>query len=318
MPLALAVALLAAALSSHARDVGAGVYARVEPQAPANTAPKVVAALEKSKLRYEKSSDGLWSITLKGTNVSSIAVSIRAMNDLVIVASIVQRKPVLSSDTLTTLLRASYGARFSKLAVDDDGDVVALTELPKDFTVAAFEAAVQEVATLADEAAGLLSAPGRADNVSVLPEVAPGKGATVPILRGVFEVSYDPAKWRIKPANVVGVTEFQHVSGDAGLKVISERIEVARDNFRNVVIENARALAPDIAVLSEIPRTVNGLKVVVIRYGGTTSGIKFTFYNQMYSDASGTVQLAGWTGTNLFDEYQRDFLELFAGFRKAR
>jgi len=28
------------------------------------------------------------------------------------------------------------------------------------------------------------------------------------------------------------------------------------------------------------------------------------------------VQLAGWTASNLFDEYQRDFQELFQGFRK--
>jgi hypothetical protein len=63
---------------------------------------------------------------------------------------------------------------------------------------------------------------------------------------------------------------------------------------------------------------VNGLRVLVLRYGVVRSGVSFTFYNQMYSDKSGLVQLAAWTPSNLFDEHRRDVLELLAGFRKVQ
>jgi hypothetical protein len=293
-----------------------------EPSAPAvrsepavELVAAVLVALEQSKFRYQKAGDGVWRVVFQGDNMDAVPVSIWAADQMVVVSATVKQSPTLTTSSLRALLQANYGADFAKLGLDEDGDLIALTELPADFSSTAFKEAVEQVALLADAAAALVvEAPASAP----LANVAAGRGATLPILRGAFELSYDPSKWRVKPSKEAGETELQHVSGDAGVKVISERIEVSRDAFRQVVVENAKALAPDVAVISETPRRINGLDVTLIRYRGTAMGIKVTFLNQMYSDPSGTIQLAAWTGTNLVDEYQRDFLELFAGLRKMR
>lgn len=299
-------------------DRQAGAVASPPPP-PSKLIPAVVAALEESKFRYQKASEGVWLITFAGDNSPELAVYIKPLGEMVVISSLVQKGSPSRGESLKALLQASYEANFAKLALEDDGDVFALTELPQDFTAAAFKAAIDAVASLADKAILLLGAARvPTAETETIPTVAAGRGATLPILRGAFELSYDPAKWRVKPSTEPGEAELMHVSGDAYLKVISERIEIAAASFRNVVLENAKPHAPDIAVVGETPRVVNGLEVVVLRYAGTTSGIKMTYYNQIFSDTNGTIQLAGYTGTNLFDEYQRDFLELFAGLRKVR
>ena len=109
---------------------------------------------------------------------------------------------------------------------------------------------------------------------------------------------------------------MNHASGDAYLRIITERVQIESDSLRDVALTNARNTAPDVQLDSETWRTENGLRTLLVKYTGRASGIRFTFLNQMYSDSNGTVQLAGWTGSNLFEEFRSDFLELFSGFRK--
>ena len=308
-----APAIVVAALSIGTSEVV--VFSQVK-AAPKMT-QEAVAALKASKFKYEKADDNSWWITFKGDTLPSVSVLVRALDHMVTVVATIREKPDLPPDSLRRLLRASYDANFSKLALDERGDLVALTELPKGFSISSFTSAVNEVAALADETAAMISAIDAPVSETV-PDVPAGKGASQSFLRGAFELSYDPTKWKMKPSQEPGETEFQHVSGDAAVKVIAERIEVPLDALRGVVVDNARELTPDIVVTSETKRTVNGLGVVLMRYGGTAKGVRFVFYNQMYSDASGNIQLAAWTGTNLFDEYQRDFLEFFAGLRKVK
>jgi hypothetical protein len=283
---------------------------------PSKLIPAVVAALEVSKLQYQKSGEGVWWISYKGDNLASVDVAVQAQEEMVVITSLVRKKASLSAEALEALLRANYDANLSKVALDAENDLMALTELPPDFTATSLKNAVVQVARLADDAAGLLSSRGSA--TVTVPAVPPGRGATLSLLRGAFELSYDPAKWKLKPTTEPTEIELQHVSGDAGVKVISERLEIPQQSLKGIVVENAKELAPDVTVVNETSRVVNGLDVVLLRYAGTASGIKFTFYNQMHSDTSGTIQLAAFTGTNLFDEYQRDFLELFAGLKKLR
>jgi hypothetical protein len=312
MHLVLAV-IVAATIAGPTRETATSSQAK-----PAsNTRTETVAALKAAKFTFEKADDSSWWITFKGDTLPSVNVLVRALDDMVTIVATVREKPELSPQALRMLLRASYDANFSKLALDDGGNLVVLTELPKGFSTSAFTLAVNEVAALADEGAALIAAPETRPS-ETLPDVPAAKGAAQTFLRGGYELTYDPTKWRLKPSTEPGETEFQHTSGDAAVKVIAERIEVPLDTLRQVVVENARDMAPDVVVQTETKRKVNGLEVVLMRYGGTAKGVKFVFYNQMYSDTSGTIQLAAWTATNLFDEYHRDFLEFFAGLRKVR
>ena len=282
-----------------------------------NTRQEAAAALKASKFNVQKEDDNSWWVSFKGDTLTSVDVFVRALDNMVAITATVREKPDLSPDTLRKLLRVSYEANFSKLALNEHGDVVALTELPKGFSTTAFTSAVHEVAALADETARMIAAPETRPS-EVVPDVPAGTGAAQTFLKGGFVLTYDPAKWKLKPSSEPGETEFQHRSGDAAVKVIAERIEIPRETLRDVVVENARELAADVVVHSETKRTVNNLDVLLMRYGGSAKGVKFVFYNQMYSDDSGTIQLAAWTGPNLFDEYRHDFLEFFAGLRKVK
>ncbi len=277
----------------------------------------VAEALEQTGLTYRKSSDAVWVVRFRSSSSTPIDVIVNAQRDLVVVFAVVARAPRLSAAQLRDLLKASYTANFAKLAIDGDGDLLSLSEIAlKGLTVQQLRTAIEEVANTGDAAADLVRAPGPAEER--IEDVPAGRGATLSLVHGAFELAYDPARWKPQPAEEPNIVQLVHASGDAYVKVIAERLEIDPDHLPDVALSNAKSATPDVKIVSASWRSVNGLRALVLRLEGTAGGVPFCFYNQMFSDGSGTVQLAGWTGANLFDEYRRDFLELFAGFRKLR
>jgi hypothetical protein len=291
------------------------LHGQTRGRADRETATIVRTALEQTGFTFRQSADAVWIVTCKSASSTLIDVIVNVQQDLVVVFAVVARSPRLSASQLRGLLKASYTANFAKLAIDHDGDLLSLTEIATSaFTADQLRTAIEEVANTGDAAADLVRAHLPAENG--IEDVPAGRGATMPLVRGAFELTYDPAKWKPQPIDEPNIVQLAHVSGDAYLKVIAERLEIDPGQLAEVALSNAKSTSPDVRIVTESWRTVNGLRTLVVRLDGTTSGIRFSFYNQMYSDASGTVQLAGWTGSNLFEEYRRDFLELFAGFRK--
>jgi len=293
------------------------VSAQTRSRAAEQAAASVAATLQQTGLTYRKSSDAVWVVTFKSSSSTPIDVIVNAQNELVIVFAVVARAPRLSAEQLRELLKASYSANFAKLAIDGDGDLLSLSEIAlKGLNVQQLRTTIEEVANTGDSAADLVRV--TAPEEERIEAVVAGRGATLPLVRGAFQLTYDPAKWKPQDSSESNVVQLVHASGDAYLKVIAERLEIDPTHLSDVAVTNARSASSDVKIITESWRTINGLRTLVLRLDGMTNGIRFTFYNQMYSDTSGTVQLAGWTGANLFDEYRRDFLELFAGFRKLR
>lgn len=293
------------------------VSAQPRSRAAEQAAASVAATLQQTGLTYRKSSDAVWVVTFKSSSGTPIDVIINAQNELVIVFAVVARAPRLSAEQLRDLLKASYSANFAKLAIDGDGDLLSLSEIAlKGLNVQQLRTTIEEVANTGDSAAGLVRV--TAPEEERIETVVAGRGATLPLVRGAFQLTYDPAKWKPQVSSEPNVVQLVHASGDAYLKVIAERLEIDPTHLSEVAVTNARSSSSDVKVITESWRTINGLRTLVLRLDGMTNGSRFTFYSQMYSDTSGTVQLAGWTGANLFDDYRRDFLELFAGLRKLR
>ncbi|HUF24627.1 MAG TPA: hypothetical protein VMN81_10900 [Vicinamibacterales bacterium] len=285
------------------------------PGAAPKLGQRALESLEQTKLRYEKEKEGIWLVTFEGRNLGSIPVYVIALDDMLVVSATVMRNAILTAETLRALLSASYEADFAKVAVDKNGHVVALTELGADFNTATLHRALEHVAELADTI-GPLVVGSESAAVPGAENVGPGDRASVPILRGAFELVYDPVKWREDKTGEH--VRLYHREGDAFVTIIDERIEISLDGLRDVAMQNARAAASDVTLLGESARQINGLPVRIIRYSATATGVRFTFLSQLYGDKSGSVQLAGVTGANLMQEYEPDFLELFAGFRRAR
>lgn len=130
-----------------------------------------------------------------------------------------------------------------------------------------------------------------------------------------FALWYDSKKWK-KPKeldNEDAEFELELLNGDGYAVVITERIEIDIENFKEIAVENARDAAPDIALENEENRMVNGRKIKFLQLGGSAMGIKLVYVGYYSSNESGTIQLICYTGKNLLKNYLKDFEDLMNG-----
>ena len=299
---------------------GTAVYAQPSPE----TAASVVRLLEGSGYRYAKLTASAWSITFTGKHKDSIQVLIIPdKTDLVLLAVIAERAKIdNNAAALRSLLKAN--AKLPEglsVMLDNDNDyIVQSRSLLKLLSAAEFKSALQAVAAAADDAYGGVTLAGPAGTTpsgSGTGAFSTPRGATqdVDLLNGRAVVSYDPAKWKETKSTDAGRRNFAHSSGDGYASIISERIEIPVEKLREIALSNARQVAPDVRIVEETKRRVNGTDVVLLRMEGTTTGIKFTYLGYYYGGTIGTIQVITWTGQNIFPEYRKDFEEFLNGFR---
>jgi hypothetical protein len=122
----------------------------------------------------------------------------------------------------------------------------------------------------------------------------------------------NPKEWNFSKNTVNESAEFQFQKKDEDLygMLISEKMQIPVETLKDIALENAKKAAPDIKVIKEEYRNVNGIKVLMMQLSGTMQGIKFVYYGYYYSNSNGTIQLVTYTGENLLDEYLDD-IELF-------
>ncbi len=125
----------------------------------------------------------------------------------------------------------------------------------------------------------------------------------------------NPKLWSFKKGGDNDNAEYtmQLRNGDLYAMIITEKIQVAIESFVTVALENGRKVAPDLKIVKEEYRMVNGLKVLFLQMNGTIDGIKFTYYGYYYSNANGSVQFVTYTSQKLFSSYQKDCENLLNG-----
>ena len=82
---------------------------------------------------------------------------------------------------------------------------------------------------------------------------------------------------------------------------------------REIALENAKAAAPDVKVLFEETRNINKKDVLCMKFNGTVRGIPLTYYGYYYGGKQGAIQLLSFTGTDLFEKYEKDMTDLLNG-----
>jgi hypothetical protein len=122
----------------------------------------------------------------------------------------------------------------------------------------------------------------------------------------------NPKTWTFSKGTEEDAFEFQFEkkSGDLYAMLITEKIQVPLDVLKGIALTNAKSVSPDIKVIKEEYRTINGIKVFAMQMSGTIQGMRITYYGYYYSNAKGTMQLLTYTGENLFNDYLVD-IELF-------
>ena len=130
----------------------------------------------------------------------------------------------------------------------------------------------------------------------------------------------DPTEWSFQKAadNPEAEYELQLKGEDLYGMIIAEKLEIPIENLKEIALENGREAAPDLQVIQEEYRTVNGQKVLFLQLNGTLQGIKFTYYGYYYSSPSGTVQFITYTSQGLLNSYIEDCEKILNGFVKVQ
>jgi len=126
----------------------------------------------------------------------------------------------------------------------------------------------------------------------------------------------NPQKWSFEKAPENEDVEFYFTRKGEDLygMLIAEKLEIPIESLRNIALQNAKNAAPDMRIIREEYRNVNGNNVLMMQMQGTVQGIKFTYYGYYYSSANGSVQFLTYTSQNLFEGYEGDMQELLNGF----
>jgi len=132
--------------------------------------------------------------------------------------------------------------------------------------------------------------------------------------KGPFGVWIDPQKWRQESSeeDPIKIT-FNHKTGDAYAMVISERIGLTTDTLKNAAVANAKKVMPDVKIVSEEKRVVNGKEVLCLKLTGTIQGMPFIYYGYYYGGSEGTLQVVTYTASNIFDDFKQDFDDFLNG-----
>ena len=119
-------------------------------------------------------------------------------------------------------------------------------------------------------------------------------------------VYLDPKLWSFNTLtdNPEAEYELQLKDGDLYGLIITEKVEIPIETLKVIALENAKAAAPNMSIVKEEFRNVNGLKVLLLHMNGTIQGIKFSYYGYYYSNSNGTVQFITYTSQNLLEGIQ--------------
>jgi len=138
--------------------------------------------------------------------------------------------------------------------------------------------------------------------------------------REKYSVWYDDAKWKPSPVSSnqypsESTPEFQfnHASGDAVALVIYERFLIPGETARDAAMDTLRKAAPDIRIVQEENRIVNGKQVLCLRTEGTIGQIPTDFFCYYYAGKSGFIQFVTYAKQELFEKNKKEMQEILNG-----
>lgn len=125
----------------------------------------------------------------------------------------------------------------------------------------------------------------------------------------------NPKKWTFttKGGNDDVEYFFRRKQSDLYGMLITEKIQAPVLTLKELAVSHAQEVAPDLKVIKEEFRTVNGTQVLMMQMSGTIQGIPISYFGYYYSSPKGSVQFVIYTGQSLFHEYRADIEVLLNG-----
>lgn len=126
---------------------------------------------------------------------------------------------------------------------------------------------------------------------------------------------FDPKMWSFGKAknNPAAEYELKLKGQDLYAMIICEKVEIPLVSLKDIAYTNAKSNAPDLQIVEQDYRMVNGKKMLYLQMNGTIQGIKFSYVGYYYSDENGTVQFLTYTSQNMLSEFKSTCLDLLNG-----
>lgn len=125
----------------------------------------------------------------------------------------------------------------------------------------------------------------------------------------------NPKKWTFGKSISNSQAEFEFSLKGESLQgiVLIEPTEIPLESFKSIAIENAKVSIPDIHIIHQEYRIVNGLKILFLQLEGTTSGMKIIYSCYYYSGSNTSIQFLTYTYQNVFNKYSKVAEDLLNG-----
>ncbi|MBT4132482.1 MAG: hypothetical protein HOE44_17415 [Candidatus Marinimicrobia bacterium] len=162
------------------------------------------------------------------------------------------------------------------------------------------------------------SSPGSKNIIKTNPEVfEKNKSSSFLVRSKNLNIGFyiNPKTWTFNKAelNEDAEYELEYRYNDLYGLVITEKVEIPIDNLANIAFETAKDVAPDMRIVNQEYRLVNGLKVLHQEMVGTLEGINLSYYAYYYSNANGSAQFLVYSGRNIVNTNTEIIDELLNG-----
>ena len=324
-----AVLLLLFAASAESQ----GTAARVRPADPAergSSGPAESPVQRQQRLARLVKETGLdvsgekdWVVQFKGRNLQPVTVYLRVHEDLALIQSQTISPATAASDRLKDLLKLSFDTDLAKLGITED-KVVALSEVElKSLDGSLLRRLIESVASLADDAYGMLAPAPATESATYSPLVSPRSGSAttkLDLLRGNASLTFDSTGWSQfnNPGEPSDIMQYRDDNTELFFKVIAERIQVPLENLEAINLKQMKNFDAQARVAKRGWRTVNGQRLLVLEFEASSEGIQFTFLGHYFSSEAGTIQIVAWTSRNLLAEKRPLIDAIVAGFHAKK
>ena len=315
-----------AELADHVGDGNEGTYDISNTVASSDFDPasitRLAALVEASGTNFEQYSDSMWITSYSGgDNLEEVYVMVSLYSDtMVLVRGVVDDPETeLAAPQLMKLLELNYELDLAKVSFDSAGSIWPMAEAELRMLDGPGLALIADAVALAtDRTAGLLDNATDSTGTAVVSDLTRSEsagGESLNLLQGHIAIHYDPSEWtESTPATSDITKQYFHSSGELYVAVIAERVAIPVEAMLRIALDNARDVAPDVSATRRGSRLVNGTEVLFQEYQGTVDGISIAYLGHFYSDSNGTVQILGWTTSNLIEAHRDTVAQFVAGF----
>lgn len=131
-------------------------------------------------------------------------------------------------------------------------------------------------------------------------------------------VYFDPKKWKLATQNISPHVEyfFTDRGNSEGLFgfMMTEKVQIATlKNLKELIIENVNRNVDFFRLKESEYRTVNGMKVLYIRYAANTKGMDFEYAGNYYINSDGYAGVVGFSSQKMFENSFGAIQELING-----